>query len=79
MKLVPETNKLDKRNKRTSKKKLTMTSCREIVTSLSFFQFIANLEQSVPKLTFSLIVTFYLTQTKNRTKKISNTALTLLL
>ena len=54
-----------------------MTSCRKIVTSLSFFQFIVNLEQSgsrIPdaesaKLMFSLIVTFYLTKTKNRTKK----------
>ena len=30
-------------------------------------------------LTFSLIVTFYLTKTENKTKKISNAALTLLL
>ena len=43
MKLGPVT-KLDKRNKTTSKK-LTMTSCQQIVTSLSFFQFMANLEQ----------------------------------
>ena len=54
-----------------------MTSCRKIVTSLSSFQFMANLEQSggwIPdaestKLIFSLIVTFYLTKTENRTKK----------
>ena len=52
-------------------------SCRKIVTSLSFFQFMANLEQSgsqIPdaesaKLMFSLIVTFYLTKSENRTKK----------
>ena len=35
--------KLDKRNK-TVPKKLTMTSCWQIVTSLSFFWFMANLE-----------------------------------
>ena len=44
MKLVPVT-KLDKRNKATSKK-ITMASCCRIVTPLSFFQFMANLEQS---------------------------------
>ena len=52
-------------------------SCREIVTSLSFFQFMANLEQSESRIpdtehvthTFSLAVTFYLTKTDNRTKK----------
>ena len=52
-------------------------SCWKIVTSLSFFQFMANLEQSgsqIPdaesaKLMFSLIVTFYLTKSENRTKK----------
>ena len=55
----------------------TMKSCREIVTSLSFFGFLANLEQSggrIPdtesaKVMFSVIVTFCLTKTKNRTKK----------
>ena len=42
---------LDKRNKTTSKKKKkekkkkTMISCRQIVMSLSFFRFMANLEQ----------------------------------
>ena len=36
--------KIDKINKTTSKK-MTMTSCQQIVTSLSF-QFMANLEQS---------------------------------
>ena len=57
--------------------------CRKIVTSLSFSQFMANLEQSgsrIPdvesaKLMFLLIVTFYLTKTENRTK----TSLTILL
>ena len=44
MKLGPVT-KLYKRNKITSKN-LTMASCLEIVTSLSFFQYMANLEQS---------------------------------
>ena len=44
MKFEPAT-KLDKRNKTTSKN-LTMTSCPKIVTSLLFFQFMANLEQS---------------------------------
>ena len=75
MKLGPVT-KLDKRNKTTSKK-LTLTSCRKIVTSLSFFGFLANLEQSggrIPdtesaKVMFSVIVTFCLTKTENRTKK----------
>ena len=75
MKLGPVT-KLDKRNKITSKK-LTMTSCRKIVTSLPFFQFTANLEQSRSwiteawsiKLKFSLLVTFYLAKTENRTRK----------
>ena len=67
MELGPIT-KLDKRNKTTSKK-LAMTS-------LPFFQITANLEQSgsrIPevqsvKLMFSLIVTFHLTKTENRTK-----------
>ena len=55
-----------------------MTSYREIVTSLSFLQFMANLQRSgcqIPnaqpvKLTFSLIVvTFYLIKTENTMKK----------
>ena len=37
--------KLEKRNK-TISKKLMKTSCRQIVTSLSFSRFMANLEQS---------------------------------
>ena len=63
-----------------------MVSCWEIATSLSFFRFMTNLERSGSrildewsvKLTFSFIVTFYLTKTENRTKK-SLTALTLML
>ena len=50
MKLEPET-KIDKRNT-ASKKILTMTSYRQILKSLSFPGFIANLEQSwsqIPK------------------------------
>ena len=54
-----------------------MMSCQKIVTSLLFFKFTANLEQSgywIPdaqsvKPDISLIVTFYLTKTENRTKK----------
>ena len=73
MNLGPVT-KLDKKNTATSKN-LTMTSYRQIVTSLLFIRFMTNLEQFgiwVPytwsvKLTFSLIVTFYLTKTENRT------------
>ena len=53
-----------------------MTSCPKIVTSLSYFQFMANLKQSGSpimdaepgKFKFSLIVIFYLTTTENRTK-----------
>ena len=44
MKLGPVTEP-DKR-KITTSKKLTMSSCHQIVTSLSFFWFMANLEQS---------------------------------
>ena len=44
MKFEPVT-KLDKRNKQ-CQKNLMITSYREIVTSLSFFLFLANLEQS---------------------------------
>ena len=74
MKIGPVT-KLDKRNKKTSKK-LTLMSCRKIVKSLSFFGFLANLEQSgdrnpdteSAKFMLSVIVTFCLTKTENRTK-----------
>ena len=68
--------KIDKRNK-TTLKKLTMTSFWKTVTSLPYFQFTANLEQSGGRITdaqfvkgvCSLIVTFYPTKTANRTKK----------
>ena len=54
-----------------------MMSCRKIVMSLSFFGFLANLEQSggrIPdtesaEVMFSVTVTFGLTKTENRTKK----------
>ena len=54
-----------------------MTSCLETVTSLSYFQFMVNFEQSrsrildaeSAKITFSLIVTFYFTKTESRTEK----------
>ena len=60
--------KLDKKNKTTSK---------NFLTSLQFFQFMANLEHSGSrisdaysvKLMFPLTVTFYLPKTENRTKK----------
>ena len=68
--------KLDKRNKTTSKK-MMVTSFQEHVTSLSFFGFLANLEQSrdrIPdtesaKVMFSVTVTFCRTKTENRTEK----------
>ena len=58
-------------------KKMTMTSCKQIVVSLSFFRFMANLEQSKSRiqnawsanLKFSLTVTLYFKKTENRTKK----------
>ena len=57
-------------------KKLAVTSCQQIVTSLSIFQFMTNLEQSGSrtqdaqsvKLKFSLILTFYLAKIADRTK-----------
>ena len=49
MKLGPVTE-LDKKNKMKSKK-LTMRSSWQIVTSLSIFQLIANLEQSGSRIT----------------------------
>ena len=75
MKLGPVT-KLDKRNK--IFENLTMTSCQKIMTLLSFFRFMTNLEQPrsrIPdvwsmKLIFPLIATFYLTKMKSRTKKL---------
>ena len=53
-----------------------MTSCRKTVTSLSFFGFLANLEQSggrIPdtdsaEVMFSVTATICLTKTENRTK-----------
>ena len=62
-----------------------MTSFPNIVTSLLFFQFTTNLEQSGSqiqdaqslRLMFSLTVTIYLTKSENRDRKISNTALEL--
>ena len=85
MKLGPVT-KLDKKSTKTLKK-LAMTSCRQIMTSLLFSWFMANFEQSASRISnawsvifnFLLITAFILTKTENRTKKISNTALLLLL
>ena len=67
--------KLDKKNTAASKN-LTMTSCRQTATSLSFFRFMTNLELSGSRIRdalsvifpFSLMVTFYLTKTESRTK-----------
>ena len=52
-------------------KKLTVTSCREIVTSSSFFGFMTNLFPGAGSviLVFLLLVTFYLTKTEKITKK----------
>ena len=66
-------------------KKLTMTLCQQITTSLSFFWLTANLEQFgswIPNvwsivLSFSSITIFSLTKVENRTKKVLNTALIL--
>ena len=68
--------KLEKR-KDTRSKKIDDDFMPEIVTSLSIFQFMANMQQSgswVPdaypvKRIFSLIVIFYIPKTENRTKK----------
>ena len=70
--------KLDKRNK-TRQKNLTMTSCRKFVTSLSFFRFLANLEQfwgRIPdtecaEIMFSVIVTFFLQRLKTELKNLT--------
>ena len=61
---------------------MTLTSCRKIVTSLSFFGFLANLEQSggrIPytesaEVMFSVIVTFCHTKTQNRTKNLKHSS-----
>ena len=75
MKYGPVT-KLDKR-KKTTPKNLTLTSCQKIVTSFSFFGFLANLEQSggrIPdtestKVMFSIIGIFSFAKAETRTKK----------
>ena len=74
MKLVPAT-KLDQRKKQ-HQNILTMKLYQKVLTSMSFFQFMVNLEQSgswIPdeqsvKLIFPLIITSYLTQSENRAK-----------
>ena len=75
MKLGPVT----KPNKKITKKppkNLTMKSCRQITTSLSFsdlWQIQGNPQtglQTSVKLTFSLTVTFNFTKTENRTKNL---------
>ena len=66
------------REKKQRQKNLMLTSYRETVTSLSFFEFLANLEQSggrlmdteSAKVMFSVIGTFCLTKTENRTKNL---------
>ena len=86
MKLGPVTKERETRETKQCQKHLTMTPCRKIVTSLSFFGFLVNLWQSrgrivdkkFAKAMFSVIVTFSLMKTENITK-ISNRALTLLL
>ena len=63
--------------KQSQKNKLTLTSCRKVGTSLLFFGFLANLEQSggrIPdtesaKIMFSVIVTICFTKNENRTNK----------
>ena len=59
-------------------KKLKMTSCRKIVTSSSFFGFLANLEQSggqIPdtesaEVMFSVTETFFLQRLKTELKNL---------
>ena len=71
--------KLDKRN--------IWRHDRQIVTSMFFFQFTANLQpygSLIPnpwsiKLTFSLTITFYLTKTENRTKNSIHSSHTIVL
>ena len=70
-----QVTEVDMRNM-TMSKKLTITLCWQIMASSLFFWFIANLENfgsGIPDawsviLRFSLIATFYLTKTENRTK-----------
>ena len=86
LKLAPVT-KLDKRNKTTSKKFDDYVSRRRIVTSLSFFQFMANLrpsESHIPdaelvKLTFSLKVTFFLQKMKKELQSFKDSSHTIVL
>ena len=74
MKLGPANNLT--RETRRYKKDLTMTSCRQIMTSSSFFRFMVDLEQSrtwFPDawstiLTVLLTATFYLTKTELKQK-----------
>ena len=78
--------KLDKSNKTTSKK-IDVTSCRKIMTSLSFFGFLANLEQSggrIPdaesaKIMFSVIGTFCLAKTETELKNLQHSSHTIAL
>ena len=85
MKLGPVT-KLDKRNKTTSKN-VTLTPCQKIVTSLSFFRFLVNMKQfggRIPdtesaKVLFSVIVSFCVTKTENRTKNLKHSSHTIAL
>ena len=62
--------KLDKR-KETKSKKFDDDFISKIVTSLSFFQFTANFEQSGSRIpeAYLFIVTSYLSKTENRIKK----------
>ena len=76
MTLGPVT-KIDKRNKATSKK-INVDVMSKSCDVLSFFGFLANLEQSggrIPvtesaKVMFSVKVTFFLTKTENKLKNL---------
>ena len=71
MKFGPVT-KLDKRNKTTSKEfdnDVMSTNCDVIVIFPIYGQFGVVQMGDSAKLTFSLLVTFHLTKTENRTKK----------
>ena len=67
---------LDIRNTTTSKN-IAMTPCQEVVTLLSLYQLIPNLDQSESRIleawsvkpTCLSTVTFCITKTENRTKK----------
>ena len=70
-------NKLYRRNKTTSKEfddSVMSENCNIIVIFLICVAYLEQLESRIPdaktiKLTFSLIVTFYVKKTENRTKK----------